>query len=394
MSRLLPVILFGAWSTLCNVWLWILFLQFKARRQKLFLTAASTVDGASDRPPEPVRIIVPARNSGHSIGPCVRSILAQDYDRLRLTLVDDRSEDDTADILGQLAREDSRVDVLRVTALPAGWLGKSHALWTAAMTAEEEWLLFVDDDCILEPAATRQAVAYATAQQADLLTLWPRHLASSFWEHVVIPLCGGVIALWFGSPGVNRDESSVAFANGQFLLIRRDAYRRIDGHAAVRDAIIEDVPLAEAAKRAGLRCRVASGADLFGVRMYTDYRGVIDGWTRIFVGALRSGPKLLASMAWLLFGNLLPFVALPFGIAGRPAVLALSVAHITLMMLASYRFWGMGRCDRRYLWLYPLSVLVVLRILAAAWYRLALCRRISWRNTVYRIDRAGRILHT
>jgi len=349
--------------------------------------------------------MVPARNSGESIIPCVQSILRQDYERFHVTLIDDRSEDDTAAHLEQLARSDSRIQVMRMTTLPAGWLGKSHALWKAAIAAQEDWLCFLDDDCLLDPKALSTALHHAEAEGADLLTLWPRHLAGSFWEHALVPLCGAVIALWFGTPEVNGSDGRAAFGNSQFLLVRRDAYLRMGGHAGVRDAIIEDVPLAEHARQAGLKCRVACGADLFGAHMYRSFTAIIHGWSRIYVGALRSGRRLLVSMLWLLFGNLWPFLATPVFLslgwtaaAGSPAAsigmtaAAVGLLHLGLISVVSYRFWGYGRCNRKYLLIYPLSVFLVTGILARAWWQLTVTRHVSWRDTTYPIDRHARII--
>jgi chlorobactene glucosyltransferase len=397
---------FGAWANLIGVWLWLLILQVCGRRQGLFLQLEAGKGGQdAERDWPAVRAIVPVRNVGDRARPCLESILGQDYPALTLTVVDDRSEDDTARHVARAVGRDERVRLLRIDSLPAGWLGKSHALWTASSLGDEEWLLFLDDDCLLAPGAVRAAVNYARAQSLDLLTLWPRHLARTFWEHMIIPLCGGIIALWFGSPRVNDPQSRTAFANGQFLLVRRDAYARIGGHACVRDAIIEDVPLAEQAKRGRLRCGVASGAELFGVRMYDRYAAICDGWSRIYVGALRSGLKISLSMLWLCFGSLWPFLVTPAAVghllaAGGPPdwrspvtwAAVMGLLHAALIAVVSYRFWGYGHCRRVYLWLYPLSVLIVLRILAGAWWQLLIRRRVRWRNTSYAIDRAGRIV--
>ncbi len=174
----------------------------------------------------------------------------------------------------------------------------------------------------------------------------------------------------------------------------------IGGHRSVRRAIIEDIPLAERAKRAGVRCHVASGRGLFSVRMYTGYAAIRDGWARLYVGALRSSLKIAASLAWLALGSLLPFVALiilftPAAsnlVGGDPASSALAALrwccglHLALLLIVSYRFWGLGACRRRYLILYPLSVILVMRILWRSWWCLTIKRSIPWSNTAYRIN--------
>ena len=352
-----------------------------------------------------VCVVVAARNEAAVIGQWIRGILAQDYpaDRLDVVVVDDRSTDATGELVEAAARVDPRVRLVRVERLPAGWMGKSHALWRGTRDIRAEWLLFTDADCQLDPAAVRTAILEAQSRGVRLLSLWPRNAAGGFWEHLVIPLCGGVIALWYSSArAASRSTSARPFANGQFLLIERAAYERIGGHQSVRRYLIEDVPLAEQAHRSGVSSWVASGRDVFGVRMYQGLGEALDGWARIFAGALRCPTKLAVSILWLVAGSLLPFVAAPwllYHMLSRAAPAEVStllfagmcVQHLLLVIIVSYGFWGMGGCDRRYLWLYPLSVLMVVVILARAWWWLTVRRRVIWRNTSYRIDRHGRL---
>ncbi len=400
-------IVIAGWLGICAIWACLLVAQFSAKHRGMFLEQRPMdEERGRDAPWPTLCVVIPARNEGGRIAKCLASVLAQDYPTLDVLVVDDRSEDDTGAVVGRIAESDPRLHVLRNDSLPSGWLGKSHALWRATRDVTTEWLLFLDADCALAPSALRVAVDEAIRRDAGLLTLWPRNRAEGFWEHVLIPLCAGIIALWYGSQRVNAPESKLAFANGQFLLIRRDEYERIDGHRSVRRAIIEDIPLAEEAKRAGVRCHVASGRELFSVQMYSGYTAIRDGWARIYVGALRSSLKIAASIAWLAFGSLLPFIAVFFlfapGVshavfaqtaASALAVLRLCCAlHLALLLIVSYRFWGLGACRRRYLILYPLSVIVVMRILWRAWWWLTVKRSIPWSTTVYRVNGQGVIV--
>ncbi len=399
------LILFAAWVGICAVWLGLLIAQLVAKREGLILTQApEDAAGASISPT--VCVVIPARNEGAGIEPCLNSILRQDYPSLSVVVVDDRSDDDTSEVVSRFTQTDQRVRLERIDELPPGWLGKSHALWQATRRVEADWLLFVDADCTLEHAAVRTAVGHAIEQRVDLLTLWPRQTPGGFWEHMTIPLCAGIVALWFDARKVNDSASPSAFANGQFILVRRSAYERLGGHSAVRTAIIEDVPFAEHAKSGGLRCRVASGRNLFAVKMYDGYAAIRDGWARIYVGALRSGARIAISFAWLALGSLMPFVIGPWlAVAAGGAYVvsaplddrvflfgSVCVLHLVLLGIVSFRFWGLGGCPRRYLLGYPVSVLVVMRILVLAWWWLMVRRSVGWRQTRYRIDRRGRIV--
>lgn len=402
------IILLAGWGAICSVWFGLLVAQSRARREGLFLEVAegSELEVSEHEDGPSVCVVIAARNESDGLGVCLRHVLEQDYSNLSVLVIDDRSEDDTHAVAQQFAQSDSRVRVQRVDDLPKGWMGKSHALWHGTRSVRTQWLLFIDVDCTLRPWAVRRAIDEARRRHVNMLSLWPKQAAGGFWEHAVIPLCGGIIALWFGSQRVNDPSSPLAFANGQFLLFERAAYEQIHGHQAVRSAMIEDIPLAEHAKKSGLSCWVASGRDLVSVRMYESYDAILEGWSRIFVGALRSGTKIALGIVWLALGSLLPYVAgvglvmafysawvtgakIPTDLICFAAVCA---NHLILMMIVSYRFWGMGGCRRTDLIWYPLSVVLVIRILGQAWWWLSVKRCICWSGTVYRIDRKGVIV--
>lgn len=401
------IALLAGWGAVCNVWAALLYAQRRARRQGVMLVPEGPHGEGSDTGPRPgadesVCVIIPACNEADTIAASLASVLTQDYPRLRAVVIDDRSTDGTGDAARSIADNDPRLRVQTIDTLPPGWLGKSHALWTATRGLDTDWVLFIDADCTLFPGAIRTAIAEARRRNVAILSLWPRHLAGSFWEHVLIPLCAAVMALWFGRSNRAGTRGRGAFANGQFILIRRDAYERIGGHRAVRRALIEDVPLAEHAASKGLRCWTAGGRDLVGVRMYKDFAGIADGWSRIFVGALRSRTKLILSIGWLLVGSLLPFLAGPYLLYRLlttpdvdPLLLASAatcLAHLLLIYAVSYRFWKLGRCDRRYLLLYPLSVLVVVALLVRATWWLSVKRIVGWRKTYYNLDSRAMIV--
>ncbi len=397
------------WSGICAIWVGLLISQIRAGRSGLFLEARigdAKHRDVPDIPAPTVCVVIPARNEGSQIAPCLTSVLSQEYPSFEVLLVDDRSSDDTSAVARRMAASDARLRVLRVDTLPAGWLGKSNALWQGTRAITSDWILFLDADCILEPTALQVSIEEAARRGVGLMTLWPRNRAEGFWEHLLIPLCAGIIALWYGSNRVNSPASPIAFANGQFLLIRRSDYERIGGHQTVRHAIIEDIPLAEAAKHAGVRCHAASGCELFSVRMYSNYTAICEGWSRIYIGALRSGSKIAASLVWLALGSLLPFVAAvvlfmpPVSSIARSELSTLALfalrlccgLHLALLVIVSYRFWGFGKCRRSYLFFYPLTVVLVMRILGQAWWRLAVRRSIHWSATVYRINGKGMIV--
>jgi chlorobactene glucosyltransferase len=380
------------WSVICNVWLGLWIAQSIAKRRQLLVQARRY---PGNKPPT-VTVFVPARNESQMIESCLSSIGKQNYPTWSAIVIDDQSEDDTALKVSRIAEQEPRIELMQVADRPAGWMGKSYALWQGTRGCESDWLLFIDADCELEPSAVSSAIDEAERRDADLLTLWPRHRGGGFWEHLLIPLLGGVIALWFGTANRSDLRRGPGFANGQFILIRRDKYEQIGGHEAVRRCLIEDVPLAALAKRRGLRCWAGGGASLFSVRMYDSLSGICKGWSRILFGALRSRIKVVLSILWVAAGSLLPFVMLPLLIIRTLPIehastidlifLAICINHLVLIALVSWRFWGWGGCDRRYLLLYPLSAVMVLGILLYTLASMCFYRKVIWRGTSYALS--------
>lgn len=340
-----------------------------------------------------VSVVVPARNERDRIAPCIESLLRQGSVVGEVIVVDDRSRDGTADLVREVAGDDPRVHILRVEALPPAWSGKAHACHVGGQAAVSPWLLFTDADCEFLPDGIAGAVDHAERHDLDFLTLWPRADHRTFWEHLLIPLCGALILYWFPPFWANRPGSRLGYATGQFILIRRDAYRRLGGHECARSAVIEDIPLARHAKAAGLRTRAALGSNVVSVRMYTCFREIRDGWTRIFIGALQRPWKLLWSVWSLIGGSLLPSIGAPVAamwtlLGGWPASPSAQVLFLLLWLhffavyTVSFRAWGLCRCDRRYLLLYPVSCLVVMQILLRSWWWLVTDKPILWRGSV------------
>ena len=338
-----------------------------------------------------ISVVIPARNESRRIAGCIKTLLEQGVVVHEVIVIDDRSDDDTAGTVRNAAYGDSRVRVVRVDELPEGWAGKAHACQRGGELAESDWILFADADCRFRRGGLAGAVQYAERRQADMLTLWLAADHRSFWEHMLIPLCGAMILYWFPPVRIGRRGTGPGYANGQFILFRRLAYQRIGGHTSARATVIEDVPLAQHAQRGGLRLCTALGAEIAAVRMYTNFREIHDGWTRIFIGALQRSWKLPVSIISLLGGSLLPSVGAPWAAIefmrhGWPSgnlqmsIMILLWLHFTAVYSVSYRVWGLCRCDRRHLWLYPVSVLGVIAILLRAWWWMIMRRPIIWRG--------------
>jgi glycosyltransferase involved in cell wall biosynthesis len=237
--------------------------------------------------PEPeelieLTVIVPARNEEDCLGACLQSLVSQSEEIFtlgkdwELMVVDDHSTDRTADI----AREFAGVTVLEAGKLEQGWTGKANAIWTAAKKARGRWLLFTDADTIHEPGNLRRAIHEATRHKVGVLSYSPRQVVAGLAQRSLMPLVFCELALAYPPAKVSDSSQRIAAANGQFLLIEREAYRRLGGHGSVSDKVLEDVELAFLAKRrkVGLRFRYAE--DAVSTRMYRTTGAMIEGWTK------------------------------------------------------------------------------------------------------------------
>lgn len=264
-----------AWTGLVLYLLLRVLRQFHAHR-----TAALA---ATVRPALPaVAIVVPVRNEILNIEACLSGLTAQiGLDgRVSIVVVDDGSQDGTGAAVERAVARGAPVRLVAAGALPEGWVGKSHACWQGAALAGGRWLCFIDADVRAAPQLVAAAVGTAEAQGIDMLSLHPLQELGSFWERLVIPAGLLMIACAKGFASVAERSASHELTNGQFLLIRREAYFKVGGHAAVRAEICEDKALAARIKHAGFRFCVLGAEHLAQTRMYRDLDSLWEGLSK------------------------------------------------------------------------------------------------------------------
>jgi glycosyltransferase involved in cell wall biosynthesis len=265
-----------------------------------------------------VSVIVPARDEASEIEACVRSAFEQDHP-VEVVVLDDGSTDGTKAVLAGI--ENTALVVVHGgdDALPPGWLGKPWACQRAARHATGDWLLFIDADVRLAPAAVSRAVRYAIGHRLDLLSGLGTLVNVSLGERVVQPVVAGAILAANHLSEVNDpDRPDKALASGQFLLFRRAAYDQIGGHEAVAGNVLDDVGLALAVKRAGLGFHLVHMRELYSCRMYRSGADAWRGWRKnLFAGVHYSWGWVAAAAAFnlaFLTGPLLVLVAAASGL--------------------------------------------------------------------------------
>ncbi len=231
-----------------------------------------------------VSVIVPARNEAASLGACLDSLLAQSGVDFEVIVVDDGSNDATRQIAeARLSGPGMRAGLGRILTAPPlarGCSGKCNAAQAGADAARGEWLLFTDADTVHMPGSLERAVREAREYGAALLSYSPAQEVRGLVENAVMPVIYAELAATYRPREVCDPSSPVAAANGQYLLITREAYQAVGGHVAVSGTLLEDVALAQAVKRSGGKLRFRFGGDAVRTRMYRTWRDLRDGWTK------------------------------------------------------------------------------------------------------------------
>ena len=209
----------------------------------------------------------------------VESLAAQP-EIAEVIVVNDQSSDRTGAILAELAARILNLRVIDAGELPAGWFGKNHAVSIGAAAASEDWLLFTDADTYHSLGSTRRALTDAVDHNAVLVSYSPEQEMETFWERALIPFVYCRLAARFSFARVNDPRHADAAANGQFLLILRDVYQEIGGHAAVAGEILEDVALARRVKRHGCGIYFTAPIGIVRTRMYRSFGAMWQGWTK------------------------------------------------------------------------------------------------------------------
>jgi GT2 family glycosyltransferase len=300
-----------------------------------------------------VSAIIPARNEEASIARAVESVAAQP-EIAEIIVVDDQSTDRTAAILAELSERIPKLKILHTRALPQGWVGKNYAVTLAVDVAQGDWLLFTDADTCHMPGSTCRALADAVDHNAVLVSYSPEQELGSFWERVLIPFVFCRLSARFSFARVNDPKLPDAAANGQFLLILRDVYQKVGGHAAIASEVLDDVALARRVKQAGYQIYFTAPIGIIRTRMYRSFRALWEGWTKNLYPLMGGTTKEVLSEFAKVFPALELAVLFSFGALLRgtyqPSLTLLAAVLLLAVGLRCARF-----AEHLHRNLYPLS---------------------------------------
>lgn len=371
-----------AWSVV-GLWLAAFFwTRYCLKKQIPLVPKSATIENAPT-----VSIIVPARNEARRVlEKSVSSMMAQNYQNYELIILDDRSTDDTKEILVNLFRtaeiRNSKFKIVDGADLPADWLGKPHALQQAFENAGGEWILATDADIIFAPGALATVVSYAETNKFDALTLVPRLILKSFWETLFIPVFGWFCLLAMPLHRVNDQRRKESIGMGNFFMLRRNVLEKIGGFERVKAEVAEDLKLAEILKKQRFNLRVDYAPDLIETRMYSGFWEIWEGFTKnLFSGMKFSLSKTIFSVVSItLFGVLPIFLAL-LSLANGSFELFIPLFVVYLLQVSAFalvhRKW---QGNVIYALFAPTGLALFLAILINSTVRILSGRGVTWKG--------------
>jgi cellulose synthase/poly-beta-1,6-N-acetylglucosamine synthase-like glycosyltransferase len=342
-----------------------------------------------------VSIVVPARNEEETVEQGLRTLLALDYDNYEVIAVNDRSTDRTGEIMDRISQDSRlvsakdaettmgrlRIRVIHCLELPPGWLGKTHAMWTAANEATGDWLLFTDADVLFKPDSLRRALAYAEAEPADHVVLFPQMIMKTRGECMMIAFFQTMFVFGHRPWKVADPKTDDHMGVGAFNLIRRHAYDAIGTYAALRMEVVDDMKLGKLVKKSGFRQRNVFGGDLISIRWARGAMGVVNNLTKNFFAIL--------SYQWwrtVLFAFALAFLSLgPFlgvWLAHGWARLLYAIALGSMFLIYVGMSWR-SSVPPYYFLLHPVSSTLFIYTLLRSMFLTLWHDGIMWRGTHY-----------
>ena len=321
-----------------------------------------------------ISVCIPARNEEKTLPILLPTVLNQKDIPFEVIVLNDGSEDNTAEILQAFRKEfPDKLKVVEGVEKPDDWLGKPWACMQLSrhVSPDSGLILFLDADTVLKAGTLKKAAAAFEQYHADMITVWPQQILLSFWEKTIIPLIYYALMSilpsvyvyrkprWMPKRIYLRAASSFAAANGQCIGFTKNAYEAIGGHEAVKQKIVEDVELAKAVKRAGFTLRMFHGADSVLCRMYENHSQIFSGLRKNFlVGFGNSLTIFIAAAILHLIVFIVPFIGLAWASANpSPLLFSLSAFSVAMILLHRLMLAVWFRWDPVYSITHPLGVL-------------------------------------
>lgn len=253
-----------------------------------------------------VSILIPARNEAANLQVLLSALKEEVYPNLEIIVCNDNSTDTTAEVLELFRSQISVLKWFNGKELPQGWVGKNYACHQLAQQASGQYLLFLDADVRIGAGVAQRAADFMMRKKLSLLSLFPQQIMQTAGEKVVVPLMNWILLSMLPLIAVRIPWfSSLAAANGQFMMFRADDYKRYQWHLKVKGNNVDDILIARLMKKMRLKMAVLVGnGDVF-CRMYANKDEAVAGFARN-IHHYFSGNRV-----WMLFFVAMEWLRLP-----------------------------------------------------------------------------------
>lgn len=249
-----------------------------------------------------ISVLIPARNEEKNIEKCVKSILNQNYPEFELIVLNDNSTDLTPQILDKLKENYPRLIIIENVSLENGWLGKANACQKLYEESKGEILVFIDADTIHKEDSILKAVSFFVKTQSDLVTIFPQEIVDSFFEKLIIPFMNFALMCFY---------PLIPFANGQFMLYKREVLDKFNGFQKIKGEVLDDIKMANLLRINKYKVNILSGKDISFCKMYYDTKSLFYGFIKSYFAIFDY--HLLLSIfvfTYLIFSFSYPFIML------------------------------------------------------------------------------------
>jgi glycosyltransferase involved in cell wall biosynthesis len=331
-----------------------------------------------------ISLIFAARDEEVKLPGALATLVALDYPDLEIIAVDDRSQDSTGAILDEFARKHPRLHVVHVKELPAGWLGKPHALQRGYEQSTGDWLLFTDADVRFTPDVLRRALTLVKQGNVDHLTLFGDVEMVGFWEKVLITFFGLAFHIATDPYRVSNPDSWTYVGVGAFQLLKRSAYEAAGTHRRLAMEVVDDMKLGKIVKQAGFRSSVGLAQDAVVIRWHAGLGNLVRGVTKNFFAAAGYNLTLvLMGAAGLLLLNVAPFVAL---ILGHGWIRMLAAVAVAIAMGFHIGVDVVMRVSPFYALTHPIGAVLFCYMLLRSTVVTLWQGGVTWRDTFYPLE--------
>ena len=279
-----------------------------------------------------VSVLIPARNEEKNIGNLLTGLQNQDYKNIEIIVFNDQSTDKTASIVNIFAENDKRIKLINSNGLPEGWLGKNHACFSLAKHASGKYFLFLDADVNIGNNIIQQTTQFSEKHKLGLLSIFPMQIMKTLGEQVTVPNMNFILLSLLPLVLVRKIcFSSIAAANGQYMLFQSEIYWKIQPHEKMKTSKVEDIEIARFFKQNKIKVACLVGNPSITCRMYSGFSEAVYGFSKNVIQFF-GGSFFMAILFWLVTS--LGFIAVLFSFSTTIFLLYLLAIILTRIFIS------------------------------------------------------------